>query len=242
MPPLFPPTTPSLVALAFAAGVGGGLALARLLRVSADADASDRADGDDNSSGGGASKAAAGGEAAPSTGAGTDYCDETGCGEAGGGDRCGACGAPPADWEVTDPFGEEAALPYTWTGLVVGATETAGRGLFATASPARGQLLHTAPVIVVPMEEYANHAKHTTFEHYLFKCKDGDLLLALGYGSLFNHARQPNVNYRLDKEAGVIRYYAALGRAFTPGDELCIYYGEDKELWFDMPPEEEDGE
>ena len=63
-----------------------------------------------------------------------------------------------------------------------------------------------------------------------------------GYGSLFNHARQPNVNYRLDKEAGVIRYYAALGRAIAPGDELCIYYGEDKELWFDMPPEEEDGE
>ena len=103
-------------------------------------------------------------------------------------------------------------------------------------------MVHTAPVIVAPMEEYANHAKHTTFEHYLFKCKDGDLLLALGYGSLFNHARQPNVNYRLDKEAGVIRYYAALGRAIAPGDEQCIYYGEDKELWFDMPPEEEDGE
>jgi uncharacterized protein len=118
-------------------------------------------------------------------------------------------------------------------------TKFAGRGLFATKTPLGGQLLHTAPVILVPKAEYDNHAKHTTFEHYLF-CVGNDKFLALGYGSLFNHARKPNVDYRIDAQAEVIRYYAPFGHNIQAGDELCIFYGPDKDLWFEMPPDEDE--
>lgn len=36
-------------------------------------------------------------------------------------------------------------------------------------------------------------------EHYLFHARtSGNMLLALGLGSLFNHARVPNLDYRVD--------------------------------------------
>lgn len=36
-------------------------------------------------------------------------------------------------------------------------------------------------------------------EHYLFHARShGDMLLALGLGSLFNHNHRPNLDYRVD--------------------------------------------
>jgi hypothetical protein len=44
-------------------------------------------------------------------------------------------------------------------------------------------------------------------EHYLFHVRGtGDMLLALGLGSLFNHARVPNLDYRVDGAQQVSTY------------------------------------
>mmetsp|Transcript_2887 Transcript_2887/g.5932 ORF Transcript_2887/g.5932 Transcript_2887/m.5932 type:complete len:151 (+) Transcript_2887:3-455(+) len=104
-----------------------------------------------------------------------------------------------------------------------------GRGLFSIDPLFRGDLIHEAPCLLVPHASYKEHACHTVLEHYLFNCKDGDRLLALGYGSIFNHSDPPNVDYRLDKDAMTIRYYAA--RDIEADEELCIYYGAN--LWFE---------
>lgn len=43
------------------------------------------------------------------------------------------------------------------------------------------------------------HYRHTVLEHYLFHSHSkGDMLLALGLGSLFNHSSNPNLDYRVD--------------------------------------------
>ena len=55
------------------------------------------------------------------------------------------------------------------------------------------------------------------------------MLLALGVGSLFNHSRQPTLDYRVDYDSLIIRYFAA--RAVTSGEELSVYYGD--KLWFE---------
>ena len=62
-------------------------------------------------------------------------------------------------------------------------------------------------------------------------CLAGNLL-ALGIGSLFNHSSRPNVDYRVHEETLTIDYFAA--RDVPAGEELCIYYGPDEELWFDV--------
>lgn len=54
--------------------------------------------------------------------------------------------------------------------------------------------------------------------------------MALGAASLFNHSKQPNLNYTVDHEQLVIRFRAA--RDIAPNEELTITYGSDSKLWF----------
>jgi SET domain-containing protein len=105
-----------------------------------------------------------------------------------------------------------------------------GRGLFATHDVPARTLLHVAPCIKVEPEEYEEYMKYTTLEHYLFNTPSGFKLLALGDGSLFNHSRQPNVDYRVDGDRELIRYTSGHAPIQT-GEELCISYGAN--LWFE---------
>ncbi|KAK9828383.1 hypothetical protein WJX81_002342 [Elliptochloris bilobata] len=116
-----------------------------------------------------------------------------------------------------------ASVPETpWTG------ECKARGVFAETEIGRGDLIETAHCILVPRDEYETYFRHTVLEHYLFRTPSGDHLLALGAGSLFNHSAQPNVDYRVDGGAVVVRFYAA--RPVAAGEELTIFYG--SKLWF----------
>lgn len=74
-----------------------------------------------------------------------------------------------------------------------------------------------------------NHdCRHTVLKDYLFKGHDGSMLLALGVGSLFNHSKHPNLDYRVDVHSQLIRYIAA--RSIKAHEELTIFYGDN--LWF----------
>ena len=131
------------------------------------------------------------------------------------------------------------ATPVQYSSLfTIRDNPSSGRGLYAAQAIERGTLLDAAPVIVVPRSQYEDHCRHTIFEEYLFNAPNGDRLLALGHGSLFNHARKPNVDYRIDYSGQVIRFIAA--RKIASGEELCIFYGPDEHLWFDLPPDPEE--
>ena len=54
------------------------------------------------------------------------------------------------------------------------------------------------------------------------------MLLALGVGSLFNHSRNPNLDYRIDHDQLVIKFFAA--HDIVHDEELTIFYG--NKLWF----------
>lgn len=110
-------------------------------------------------------------------------------------------------------------------------------GLFAAQDIAPRTVLHEAPCIVVSKLEYEEHCKHTIFEEYLFNAPDGSRMLALGYGSLFNHSKKPNVDYKLSTSNQTITYSTG-HQHIKIGDELCIYYGSDEHLWFKVTAEE----
>jgi SET domain-containing protein len=105
-----------------------------------------------------------------------------------------------------------------------------GRGLFAIQDISPGTLIHEAPCLRVAKDEYDKFMRFTVLEHYLFNAEGGNKLLALGHGSLFNHSREPNVDYRLDSPNLCIRYYSG-HKMIHKDEELCIHYGGD--LWFD---------
>jgi hypothetical protein len=107
-----------------------------------------------------------------------------------------------------------------------------GRGLFATCAIPPRTLLHVAPGLLVSRADYDSHMRHTVLEHYLFNTHthSGDKMLALGYGSLYNHdSTRPNVDYVVDAEACTITY--TTGHAdIAAHTELCISYG--ATVWF----------
>jgi SET domain-containing protein len=114
-------------------------------------------------------------------------------------------------------------------------TGSKGRGLFASQDIAPGSLIHEAPCLRVVKEEYDKFMRFTILEHYLFNADKGDKILALGYGSLFNHSRHPNVDYRVDSTNLCIRYIC--GHKIIKDEELTISYG--GKLWFDDASEGE---
>lgn len=94
-----------------------------------------------------------------------------------------------------------------------------GRGVFATRRYVKGQLVESCPTVEVADSDVTGR-----LDDYVYaSVKDGDALLVLGYGMLYNHSANPNVEYVQD-EPSTIRFRAL--RTVLPGEELTIDYGE----------------
>ncbi|MBM7694537.1 SET domain-containing protein [Peribacillus deserti] len=112
-----------------------------------------------------------------------------------------------------------------------------GRGIFAVKLIKKGEFIHKAPVIVSPKKEF-NYLKHTIFREYLFDwgSAPGDIALALGYGSLFNHSYSPNAIYYMNFKKRTIKFYAI--KDIKPGEEILVNYNgnptDKRSLWFDV--------
>jgi hypothetical protein len=95
-----------------------------------------------------------------------------------------------------------------------------GRGVFAARRFTEGDVVETCPTVQVPDSEVTGGLRDYVFA----SVEQGDVVLALGYGMLYNHSADPNVEYEQD-EPGSISFFAR--RAVKPGDELTIDYGEE---------------
>ena len=109
-----------------------------------------------------------------------------------------------------------------------------GRGIFATRDIEKGELIHVAPVIISPKNEY-KYLKKTILMDYVFWWGE-ECALALGYGSLFNHSYTPNALYKLRKKKKTIDFFAYTD--IKAGEEIKINYNgdpdDDSEIWFEV--------
>ena len=107
-----------------------------------------------------------------------------------------------------------------------------GRGVFTSSLIEEGSVVELAPVIVIPEAQRATvHA--TVLHDYYFIWNGGGAALALGYGSLYNHATAPNLDFELDYDFEQVKFTAL--RQIGAGEELLINYmaGDEREgLWF----------
>lgn len=95
-----------------------------------------------------------------------------------------------------------------------------GRGVFATRRFARGEVIETCPTVEVPGADVTGRLNDYVFT----SVRDGDVLIVLGHGMLYNHSPNPNVEY-LQDEPSTITFRAL--RKVRPGDELTIDYGDE---------------
>jgi len=106
------------------------------------------------------------------------------------------------------------------TGLTV--TEgSLGRGVFATRAFRQGDVIEHCPTVELADADVAGR-----LNDYVFSTDtEGDVLLVLGHGMLYNHSPNPNVEYVEGDEPSTITFRAL--RDVRPGEELTIDYGEE---------------
>lgn len=110
------------------------------------------------------------------------------------------------------------------------------RGVFTSEAIEKGSILEICPVIIIPGEEMELIKQSILYNYYFDwdeSAKNG--VIALGYGSIYNHNYQPNAEYVEDQEARCLRFYAI--RDIEAGEEITINYngdpGDQSSVWFD---------
>ena len=110
-----------------------------------------------------------------------------------------------------------------------------GRGVFATRPIPAGTVVHVAPVVLLDDESH-DLIDETELSGYVYDWHGGGVALALGYGSLFNHASSPSCRHQLvddDHPAAPAIEYVTV-RTVAADEELTIgYVDDDESLWFD---------
>jgi len=114
-----------------------------------------------------------------------------------------------------------------------------GRGVFSTRAYAQGETIEMCPAILLKglFSNIPAEVRQLLF-HWSSAPNEGNThCLALGYGSLYNHANPSNMRYEAVMEDRILRFIAA--RPVARGEELTVNYNavggghrSEDEQWF----------
>lgn len=108
-----------------------------------------------------------------------------------------------------------------------------GRGVFALEDIKKGEVIEEAPVLILKFEDFVETRWNLLFEYYFWM--DKYVLLALGYGGLYNHSNTPNAKYKISKTEKLIRFIAI--KDIKKDEEIFFNYRGDSKsktpLWFE---------
>lgn len=115
-----------------------------------------------------------------------------------------------------------------------------GRGVFAARAFKAGEVVEECPVVLLRKSYGALHKELKTIAFH-WERPEGSAAtqaLALGYGSLYNHANPANMRYETDAASLVLRLIAV--RDIEKNEELTINYNadggaavSDEDWWFE---------
>ena len=108
--------------------------------------------------------------------------------------------------------------------------------MFARVDIKKGEIIERCPVIEIPKHDASGESILVTYIYYLGKNKKRPML-ALGFGSLYNHSYQPNAVYKENFKEKTIEFIAI--QNIKKGEEITVNYsqGNNKDtnpLWFEV--------
>jgi hypothetical protein len=120
--------------------------------------------------------------------------------------------------------------------LFIKKIEGKGRGVFSTRLISKDDTFEVCPVLVLPAQDYETVKASRLVDYFFsFNKEENTLSLALGFGSLYNHAIYSNAAYLLDRENKTLTFFALAD--IPAGKEICINYagehGQEFKEWFE---------
>ncbi len=117
--------------------------------------------------------------------------------------------------------------------IYFGPSAVHGRGVFTAESIPADSLLEICPVLVLPPAELDHIHGSSLHDYYFLWGPEQDRpAIALGFGSLYNHAESPNAEFCLRYEDDAIHFVAL--RDIPAGKEITVDYhaGKREGVWF----------
>lgn len=113
----------------------------------------------------------------------------------------------------------------------------AGRGVFANSEIKSGELIERCPIIEIPSCELERLESGILMNYvYFFGKKKEKLLIALGFGSIYNHNYIPNAVYKIKSKKKIIEFVAIA--KIKKGEEITVNYIQGNKsglpLWFEV--------
>ncbi len=112
----------------------------------------------------------------------------------------------------------------------------AGRGVFAQVAIKKGELIEKCPVLEIPEHDMASLSESILVTYFYFFGKNKErMVVALGFGSLYNHTYTPNATYKGNEKEQTIDFIAL--KDIKKDEEITVNYVQGKQknkhpLWF----------
>ncbi len=106
-----------------------------------------------------------------------------------------------------------------------------GHGVFAVRDLEPGAVVEECPALWLDDDQWEAVDGQGGLHGYCYDAPGGGALLALGFGSLYNHAADPTLDYEVLMRPPRVRLTTV--RSVAAGEELTIRYAEPEHLWFD---------
>lgn len=110
------------------------------------------------------------------------------------------------------------------------------RGIFAKMDIKKDTIIETCPIITISADDTAEINEISLISYmYYFGEKKEKALIALGFGSIYNHHPKNNAVYNIKPKENVIEFVAA--KDIRKDEEICVNYAPDDNkntpLWFE---------
>ena len=108
--------------------------------------------------------------------------------------------------------------------IIVGDSPIHGHGVFALVPIAEGETIEKCTYLVIDDDDLQPANR---LNDYLFNSpgEEGDYLVMMGHGMLYNHGLPSNASWEIDDDNRFVRFYAT--KAISAGEEIVHDYGED---------------
>jgi SET domain-containing protein len=116
----------------------------------------------------------------------------------------------------------------------------AGRGVYARRDIKKDEIIEKCPVIEVPKHDVSNLRESILVTYFFYFGKNKQrLVIALGFGSIYNHAYEPTARYEIRRTKKTLDFIAL--RDIKKDDEITINYKlanpkDRTSLWFEVIP------